>query len=142
MQLLEALAAAGLSAVRSTGSDLEAVKNARRDSGVSPGEFAVLMKRWESHLAAAGKGLQRAEGKIRKIDDLCLKALRDWRGEQKKLPAADPKRKAIQRDIVKFEAACREAKAKIRKEHLPAKDELAKARQRIQALKKGPAKKP
>lgn len=142
LQLLEALASAGLYALRSMSSDLKATENARRDSGVSPGEFAVLLKKWESHLAAAGEKLQSADGEIRKIDDLCFKALREWREEQKKLAGADPKRAAIQPDILKFDGACKEAKAKIEKERGPAKAALAKAKQRIQALKKSPVKKP
>lgn len=142
LRLLEALASAGLLAIRSAVSDLKAAENARRDSGVSPGEFAVLLKRWESHLAAAGEGLQRAEGEIRKIGTLCLKTLREWREEEKKLPASDPKRKAIQQDVLKFDGACKEAKAKIEKERRSAKVQLGKAQQRVQALKKGQVKKP
>lgn len=142
VQVLEALASAGLHAIRSAVSDLKAAENARRDPGISPGEFAVLLKKWESLLAAAGEKLQRAEGEVRKIDDLCLKAPREWREEQKKLPGADPKRAAIQQDILKFGGACKEAKAKIEKERRPARAQLGKARQRIQALKKGQGKKP
>ncbi|MBI2178781.1 MAG: hypothetical protein HYU38_10680 [Candidatus Tectomicrobia bacterium] len=142
VQVLEAIASAGILAIRQADQSVKLAETARRDPGVSPGEFAVLLKRWESHLAAAGEGLQRAEGEIRKIGTLCLKTLREWRGEQKKLPAADPKRKAIQQDVLKFDGACKEAKAKIEKERRSAKAQLGKAQQRVQALKKGPVKKP
>lgn len=142
LQALEAIASMGILAIRQADQSVKLAETARRDPGVSAGEFAVLLKKWEAHLAAAGEGLQRAEGEIRKLGELCLKTLREWREEQKKLPGADPKRGAIQQDILKFDGACKGAKAKLEKERRPAKAGLAKAKQRLQSLKKGQAKKP
>jgi peptidoglycan hydrolase CwlO-like protein len=113
-----------------------------RDSKLAPYASSAGINEMTARLETARKKFQMAEAEIRKIDALCLKTPREWREEQKKLPASDPKRAAVPQDIAKLEGACREAKAKIAKEHRPAKDELAKAQQRIQALKKGPVNKP